>query len=123
MADDVPDGTATRVRTGSGLTSGGRVASSASPAMLTSPRRSRRGVWTLVAAALVAAGVAADDAHRIAAAGGGHNVWHGGWRVPVIWHRRGLSPPPQPGPTPPPPPPRPQPSPMKRPLPPPPPPP
>ncbi|MDA0167167.1 3D domain-containing protein [Solirubrobacter ginsenosidimutans] len=39
----------------------------------------------LAAAGLRAAGVDAETAWRLAAAGGGHNVCHDGWRVQVIW--------------------------------------
>ena len=44
---------------------------------------------TLAAAALTAAGVDAGQALRLAAAGGGHNVCHHGWRVQVIWRTGG----------------------------------
>jgi 3D (Asp-Asp-Asp) domain-containing protein len=39
----------------------------------------------LAAAGLRAAGVPSEAAWRLAAAGGGHNVCHDGWRVQVIW--------------------------------------
>lgn len=44
---------------------------------------------TLAAAALRAAGLDEAAALRIAAAGGGHNVCHDGWRVQVIWRTGG----------------------------------
>jgi 3D (Asp-Asp-Asp) domain-containing protein len=44
---------------------------------------------TLAAAALRAAGIPADEALRVAVAGGGHNVCHAGWRVQVIWRTGG----------------------------------
>jgi 3D (Asp-Asp-Asp) domain-containing protein len=44
---------------------------------------------TLAAAALRAAGLDAPIALRIAAAGGGHNFCHDGWRVQVIWRTGG----------------------------------
>jgi 3D (Asp-Asp-Asp) domain-containing protein len=43
----------------------------------------------LAAAALRAAGLPEAAAWRIAAAGGGHNVCHRGWRVQVIWRTGG----------------------------------
>jgi 3D (Asp-Asp-Asp) domain-containing protein len=44
---------------------------------------------TLAAAALRAAGLPEHVALRLAAAGGGHNVCHHGWRVQVIWRTGG----------------------------------
>ena len=44
---------------------------------------------TLAASALRAAGVSAPQALALAAAGGGHNVCHHGWRVQVIWRTGG----------------------------------
>jgi 3D (Asp-Asp-Asp) domain-containing protein len=44
---------------------------------------------TLAAAALRAAGLPEAQALALAAAGGGHNVCHDGWRVQVIWRTGG----------------------------------
>ena len=44
---------------------------------------------TLAAAALRAGGVPEPEALTLAAAGGGHDVCHQGWRVQVIWRTGG----------------------------------